>query len=246
MQTRVFIPGIIPTHAGKTSRAAPWPISPTDHPRSREENLHAQIPADYQPGSSPLTRGKPRSNAPVRQGRRLIPTHAGSTSWMHGSRPTCGAHPHSRGENTISSTEPITLGGSSPLTRGKHLVQNLHQVPHGLIPTHAGKTHRTSTCPFQSQGSSPLTRGKPGDRASDRLPRRLIPAHAGKTPARPEPQASPRAHPRSRGENCSTPSMAIGPYGSSPLTRGKHHGTDSRRPRRRLIPTHAKKTRYCS
>ena len=136
-------------------------------------------------------------------------------------------------------------------------------MAHGrLIPAHAGKTLRASlssallwahphsrgensrTDPIMElmPGSSPLTRGKLVVRVAVQLPAGLIPTHAGKTPARPEPQASPRAHPRSRGENAHDSHMNIARLGSSPLTRGKRNPGVAGGPRDRLIPAHAGKT----
>ena len=91
-------------------------------------------------------------------------------------------------------------------------------------------------------GSSPLTRGKRAGLRGASWGRGLIPAHAGKTGVVWQTHVTPRAHPRSRGENHHS-RRARGPWlGSSPLTRGKHGG-DARTERRiGLIPAHAGKT----
>ena len=131
--------------------------------------------------------------------------------------------------------------GSSPLTRGKPVVGGDDFDGDGLIPAHAGKTigvcrwtdnhrahprsrgenkHAATPQPI-AWGSSPLTRGKP-PLAKVPVPRDgLIPAHAGKTVATWARWAFCRAHPRSRGENDMTTSLASVDWGSSPLTRGK-------------------------
>ena len=71
--------GLIPTHAGKTMPVMEISCLPWAHPHSRGENA-APFGADgCNEGSSPLTRGKPRAQATLRAGRRLIPTHAGKT-----------------------------------------------------------------------------------------------------------------------------------------------------------------------
>ena len=70
----------------------------------------------------------------------------------------------------------------------------------------------------------------------------LIPAHTGKTRAQPQHRDAIRAHPRSRGENCSRVISTMSRLGSSPLTQGKHLGTRSRGRAGRLIPAHAGKT----
>ncbi|KXI17746.1 hypothetical protein HMPREF3227_01357 [Corynebacterium sp. CMW7794] len=91
----------------------------------------------------------------------------------------------------------------------------------GLIPAHAGSTHRTPLrrCGrwahprsrgehlsrqrrhIRIPGSSPLTRGAPDSRKRPGEVRRLIPAHAGSTSAQDCRWAVYGAHPRSRGEH---------------------------------------------
>ena len=171
------------------------------HPRSRGENVGLTCDPSRTWGSSPLTRGKPRSYPPVRQGRRLIPAHAGKTNGGVEPGLVLGAHPRSRGENPPSRPVFTPLGGSSPLTRGKRRRGSARAGRDGLIPAHAGKTHRRSArngiagAHPRSRGennceslivswvggSSPLTRGKPGRGRRPIHRVRLIPAHAGKT-----------------------------------------------------------------
>ena len=71
--------GLIPAHAGKTSRARRAPGPRTAHPRSRGENPQNNRLPGTLAGSSPLTRGK------------LAPPRAPDTA--------TSAHPRSRGEN---------------------------------------------------------------------------------------------------------------------------------------------------
>ena len=172
-------------------------------------------------GSSPLTRGKHESGMFALAWGGLIPAHAGKTPVIVVSGCACGAHPRSRGENACASAHVVRVGGSSPLTRGKHIENDAGQGLGGLIPAHAGKTSVTTTHGgarrahprsrgenrMQARrtrlrpGSSPLTRGKRVTRASRSRRWGLIPAHAGKTPEGHRPPEGPRAHPRSRGEN---------------------------------------------
>ena len=70
-------------------------------------------------GSSPLTRGKPRSARAAAMGPGLIPAHAGKTSSPRSNERACRAHPRSRGENVEGGDGLPGLSGSSPLTRGK-------------------------------------------------------------------------------------------------------------------------------
>ena len=152
----------------------------TAHPRSRGENSEKTAGGAGNRGSSPLTRGKQRSDSPDVSHARLIPAHAGKTTASAPSQATSTAHPRSRGENIGTAWINIVPSGSSPLTRGK---------PVTTLPGAVGL--------------------------------RLIPAHAGKTVRVQDRYVQVRAHPRSRGENWSTPKLAVGQSGSSPLTRGK-------------------------
>ena len=172
-------------------------------------------------GSSPLTRGKRLSCADDRLDLGLIPAHAGKTCHGHAVIGEWRAHPRSRGENSAGACPHRGILGSSPLTRGKHLVVNQAVPRRGLIPAHAGKTAFGDTDPKidgahprsrgenfpvwvwadSGRGSSPLTRGKHEAWAFDAEAGRLIPAHAGKTVRYPDSRRYPPAHPRSRGEN---------------------------------------------
>ena len=70
----------------------------------------------------------------------LIPAHAGKTASPRHAPPSAEAHPRSRGENGTEEVDGNRRCGSSPLTRGKHLVTRSVLVSSGLIPAHAGKT----------------------------------------------------------------------------------------------------------
>ena len=157
---------------------------------------------------------------------------------------------------------PRTAVGSSPLTRGKpQIVQLVGQVG-GLIPAHAGKTHRPLRRAIRSAahprsrgentplylrlaltaGSSPLTRGKRRRCWSAFQSVRLIPAHAGKTRSCAPSPPTASAHPRSRGENAQAQRRVIIKHGSSPLTRGKPVASSIEVASWGLIPAHAGKT----
>ena len=152
-------------------------------------------------GSSPLTRGKQRSDISYKVGERLIPAHAGKTFSSMSSSVSSTAHPRSRGENLCPRAGRQDVCGSSPLTRGK-LIADTHALRQvRLIPAHAGKTVTISVHgPIRkahprsrgenggrvaglrgARGSSPLTRGKLTHAGLARRERGLIPAHAGKT-----------------------------------------------------------------
>ena len=175
----------------------------------------------------------------------LIPAHAGKTGCQVLRLGRRRAHPRSRGENGVAGAKRCVTPGSSPLTRGKRGELLPRGGGRGLIPAHAGKTcsrRRTGQrqrahprsrgenagrhCRSRSRaGSSPLTRGKRGHPGLASDDPGLIPAHAGKTDHRPLAGHTPRAHPRSRGENPGSLGTGIVGAGSSPLTRGKPSST---------------------
>ena len=90
---------LIPAHAGKTLFPPFRSATRAAHPRSRGENRLSIGAGDRRAGSSPLTRGKRRpGGAPLRP-CRLIPAHAGKTSFHLRLLRSKRAHPRSRGEN---------------------------------------------------------------------------------------------------------------------------------------------------
>ena len=213
--------GLIPAHAGKTTRGRGQSRSGSAHPRSRGENAMAKGEITAQEGSFPLTRGKRRRFREWPGRTRLIPAHAGKTRQCPPWFPDRTAHPRSRGENSLRFFARVTRAGSSPLTRGKRVRPHQRGCARGLIPAHAGKTggecghHLVAPAHPRSRGentralaptptpggSSPLTRGKPPAVFNPSEHTGLIPAHAGKTPCQRPHAARQPAHPRSRGEN---------------------------------------------
>ena len=232
---------LIPAHAGKTTSREAAPCCPGAHPRSRGENLGAVGGRGGRGGSSPLTRGKRWTSRRRCAGPGLIPAHAGKTRRPGPDPGRSWAHPRSRGENGSRRSARMRCKGSSPLTRGKRVSVCVVVHHPGLIPAHAGKTHRPPAlrrhgtahprsrgenpvgggATGNSSGSSPLTRGKPSRCVLHRLCRGLIPAHAGKTLDERPSFGETAAHPRSRGENNMHTWSRQPRSGSSPLTRGK-------------------------
>ena len=173
-------PGLIPAHAGKTSRRMHPRTSAPAHPRSRRENCSVCLDTLRPWGSSPLTRGKHRCGGLDLRDDGLIPAHTGKMRSSSSSTSIRRVHPRSRGENIVQFAEQAVNAGSSPLTRGKQKYQRVQTLTDGLIPAHAGKT---------------ASRRRGGAGAG------LIPAHAGKTARRRSRSTASRAHPRSRREN---------------------------------------------
>mgnify|MGYP000890263657 CR=1 FL=1 len=194
-------PRLIPAHAGSTTRRSIYASLRGAHPRSRGEHDIARGPWERVKGSSPLTRGAPRSRRRDIAGNRLIPAHAGSTITLSRAKCFSPAHPRSRGEHAMVTGYGELSEGSSPLTRGAHPPTTRGTSPVRLIPAHAGST-RSTVMPHSctaahprsrgehfvvrrevasDHGSSPLTRGAPKITQSSGSNIRLIPAHAGST-----------------------------------------------------------------
>ena len=193
-------------------------------------------------GSSPLTRGKPRTVDGRNRSRRLIPAHAGKTVLVSTGSAWRLAHPRSRGENIKAAVSVVVEWGSSPLTRGKPTGEAPPTVSRAAHPRSRGENLGGVVKERAGRGSSPLTRGK---REGCRLMppwTRLIPAHAGKTSKKGHKCSPPKAHPRSRGENRAFFLGGRNNLGSSPLTRGKPSRWPLRHRAARLIPAHAGKT----
>ena len=72
---------LIPAHAGKTGSRDNRPHHRPAHPRSRGENRAFTRPTMPAAGSSPLTRGKHGAVAVRAAAGRLIPAHAGKTTF---------------------------------------------------------------------------------------------------------------------------------------------------------------------
>ncbi len=239
---RICRVGLIPAHAGKTTRTPPQAMRTAAHPRSRGENENCSVLAVLTPGSSPLTRGKQPVRLDQVAPQRLIPAHAGKTFKHCGVPSGLRAHPRSRGENRMGRTTSQGACGSSPLTRGKRAISGCVARMVLAHPRSRGENCQRSGWSFRSSGSSPLTRGKLQGGDPVRLLTRLIPAHARKTLTPGSCPSDTSAHPRSRGENRPGGKPQLSTQGSSPLTRGKrsHHGGYDKR--RGLIPAHAGKT----
>ena len=217
--------GLIPAHAGKTRDCGERRWGARAHPRSRGENSGTMNAGPGTMGSSPLTRGKQGWPELYRRPSRLIPAHAGKTAVGSDCAHERRAHPRSRGENIFSLRARISSTGSSPLTRGKPIESKEPAAGDRLIPAHAGKTASPRPAPLSeaahprsrgenlhplspirlTEGSSPLTRGKPRGSLPAQGMTRLIPAHAGKTVVKSAKRWPDPAHPRSRGENLTTP-----------------------------------------
>ena len=211
-----------------------------DHPRIRGEHLggaHATLPPR---GSSPHTRGA-RHAATRRDTRlRIIPAYAGSTSASFGRYRVRPDHPRIRGEHRKMRAMAGNLKGSSPHTRGAHVVILWVEVGERIIPAYAGSTktgrpgerrrrdhprirgeHADQVAKTKfGRGSSPHTRGARSSRSPGLTAKRIIPAYAGSTRGSCRQEVPRWDHPRIRGEHHLGASTCTSASGSSPHTRG--------------------------
>ena len=233
---------IIPAYAGSTSAAPEAMCRMRDHPRIRGE--HAGGDADSVPdtGSSPHTRGAPLPPAGACNGGRIIPAYAGSTRQDPPRPPDCPDHPRIRGEHADGVLTRMSVGGSSPHTRGARRPGRYRRAGRWIIPAYAGSTwlgparraglgdhprirgeHRgLLLAGADREGSSPHTRGAHQDFCDGRHEEGIIPAYAGSTM-----HLYPPVH---RFD------------GSSPHTRGAHAPPGWRRGFRGIIPAYAGST----
>ena len=155
----------------------------------------------YRPlsGSSPLTRGTLDQFRRPCHYLRFIPAYAGNSVCSGIEAASVAVHPRLRGELMLSLDSRSNRPGSSPLTRGTHVLENGLRKFARFIPAYAGNSslhfRASPVSPVHPRfrgelqikdlnpncftGSSPLTRGTP--RQCPRLfrRRRFIPAYAG-------------------------------------------------------------------
>ena len=134
--------GLIPAHAGKTTRCFGSPIWVGAHPRACGENVNLLLMQSRPAGSSPRMRGKQLFSQPWLKVIGLIPAHAGKTFLTACKGRVKEAHPRACGENRRPRGAPTRGAGSSPRMRGKRIKWASAKAWARLIPAHAGKTER--------------------------------------------------------------------------------------------------------
>src|SRR5262249_4764009 len=100
---------------------------------------------------------------------RTIPTHVGKTPSLLTAYPFSPDHPHTRGENSLTSYSSPTGPGPSPHTLRKRDrgIQVVHVIR--TIPTHVGKT-RSTTSDRTCRADHPHTRGENDSSITKSLP----------------------------------------------------------------------------
>ena len=110
--------GIIPALAGNTRTCSPRSPERPDHPRSRGEYAPNHRQRGTATGSSPLSRGIPKSFGRGSTYKRIIPALAGNTQGRNRRTNNSKDHPRSRGEYMFAIASAVFATGSSPLSRG--------------------------------------------------------------------------------------------------------------------------------
>ena len=183
----LVVEGIIPAYAGSTSPVAWFVIAnPGSSPHTRGAPRSASASLSACVGSSPHTRGAPVLSPRGRRHQRIIPAYAGSTCrWSASGWSTLGSSPHTRGA-LCHCLHFMPSFRDHPRIRGEHVVGGVFVLRRaGIIPAYAGSTlvHHL-VLPF-GWGSSPHARGALACPAS----RLLVPGD----------------HPRIRGEHLASP-----------------------------------------
>ena len=131
---------IIPAYAGNTQPSRAPPQGARDHPRIRGEHAEERYVEAIYSGSSPHTRGTHVGDQGQHVQRRIIPAYAGNTAAApHPARLTWD-HPRIRGEHSPVAAASDTESGSSPHTRGTHVLRHARAEGLGIIPAYAGNT----------------------------------------------------------------------------------------------------------
>ena len=196
---------IIPAHAGQTVGERLERSGVADHPRACGANPRACSIAPRCCGSSPRMRGKHGPGRRHRPPVRIIPAHAGQTTFTSSTLRLNPDHPRACGANHSADTRGTLRVGSSPRMRGKLGTAAAALPLMRIIPAHAGQTttpkfalklstdhpracganHVKRRAHSVRHGSSPRMRGKHGHAFIGRRENRIIPAHAGQTRRRP-------------------------------------------------------------
>ena len=132
--------GIIPAHAGNTPWRSLEATSARDHPRACGEHNIAVFKVSNKAGSSPRMRGTLIDTQVGGKIIRIIPAHAGNTSWSNGVRCRPRDHPRACGEHILTTSAGTSSKGSSPRMRGTRTSKKTQKFNLGIIPAHAGNT----------------------------------------------------------------------------------------------------------
>ena len=130
----------IPAYAGNSLRRRGKESVRPVHPRLRGELLFLIEIFAFCNGSSPLTRGTQTQPEQCFMNRRFIPAYAGNSVCSGIEAASVAVHPRLRGELMLSLDSRSNRPGSSPLTRGTHVLENGLRKFARFIPAYAGNS----------------------------------------------------------------------------------------------------------
>ena len=120
----LLVARIIPAHAGQTCCRRRPSRSRPDHPRACGANNFEESKPLPAIGSSPRMRGKPSTRGLQGTRRRIIPAHAGQTTFCPAIYALKTDHPRACGANPSMSQKWFSVCGSSPRMRGKRCLDS--------------------------------------------------------------------------------------------------------------------------
>ena len=190
----------IPAYAGNSDAAGTVFYESAVHPRLRGELLCSATISCARRGSSPLTRGTPPEGGKNYLFYRFIPAYAGNSIPSDKSCFLESVHPRLRGELVRLLSASRDLNGSSPLTRGTHVLRRDVVSHTWFIPAYAGNSKELGA-DTAFHLVHPRLRGELGSSCASR-------------------EFHSAVHPRLRGELRPRYLNLFNEGGSSPLTRG--------------------------
>ena len=137
-----MVRGIIPAHAGLTFEHFIIGGYLRDHPRACGAHSKTLIKTIGAMGSSPRMRGSRLVLFFLAVPVGIIPAHAGLTRHGSGHRLAGWDHPRACGAHPAHILRYQRQQGSSPRMRGSRMALNAAETAFGIIPAHAGLTHR--------------------------------------------------------------------------------------------------------
>ena len=190
---------IIPAHAGNSPRPHSTAATMSDHPRACGELFASTMNGFCFAGSSPRMRGTPDQLGALRRRHRIIPAHAGNSSWRPGGVSGNPDHPRACGELGLQLERVAYHVGSSPRMRGTLLALGADLSSNRIIPAHAGNSP-TTPVRGQSRADHPRACGEL-ERVIDHLRRELGSSPRMRGTLRSLVSATPRSsdHPRACG-----------------------------------------------
>ena len=232
--------GLTPACAGTSRTVRISPALSRAHPRVRGDIVGARLRPRVDRGSPPRARGHPPATNHTPRRRGLTPACAGTssptTSAIIGGR----AHPRVRGDIDWPAVIAASLMGSPPRARGHLDPQVGDRVQCGLTPACAGTSWSASPAAGETRahprvrgdirtvsdgssagwGSPPRARGHRAAGPVRGAAQGLTPACAGTSRTVVVVHHRRGAHPRVRGDICSTTNVRVERAGSPPRARG--------------------------